>query len=578
MKYKVNKKINSENSNYLEEILLSRGIDRSDIEEYITPSKKSEYSWRMLNNIEQGIKLLDKHLFNDDSIFLIVDCDDDGVTSAAMIYNYIKELCPDKEIKWMMHSGKQHGIELNKIPEETSLLIVPDAGSNQLDEHIELKEKNIDVLILDHHLCSIDVNKSPACIINNQTCNYPNKSLSGAGVVYKFLQGCDEYYNKSLSENYLDLAAQGIIGDMMDLRDLETRYIVYKGLSHIKNPGLKHFLNKQEYSISNINEPTPTDISFYIVPLVNAIIRIGTMEEKEVLFRAFINGNGVEKSTKRGAKPGDTEIIGEKAARIAANVKSRQQRLRDKSLDFVKMKIEKDELNDNKIIFIALDDYEAEQVDSSLTGLIAMQVVTLYGKPTIIVRHTLEDDFKGSARAPSNTELDDFKKFVTDSKMFNFAEGHAQAYGLGIDEKNIQRFIEYSNEKLSNSSFDNFYEVDYVFSNMNCSDIKDLAQVVQDNSGIWGKGVEEPKVAGDKLFFSKEDIKLMGAKQDSVKLEKNGIAFVKFKDSNFAEELMDKNDSFYINLIGRLQMNYFMGNSTPQFIIEDYQFVDRAEF
>lgn len=50
-----------------------------------------------------------------------------------------------------MHEKKIHGIEVDKLSKNVSLVLVPDAGSSQFEVHQKLKEKGIDVLILDHH-------------------------------------------------------------------------------------------------------------------------------------------------------------------------------------------------------------------------------------------------------------------------------------------------------------------------------------------------------------------------------------------------------------------------------------------
>jgi len=41
--------------------------------------------------------------------------------------------------------------------------------------------------------------------------------------------------NKDYAKKYFDLAALGIIADVMDVRDFETREIIRYGLSHVNN-------------------------------------------------------------------------------------------------------------------------------------------------------------------------------------------------------------------------------------------------------------------------------------------------------------------------------------------------------
>lgn len=122
---------------------------------------------------------------------------------------------------------------METIPEDTHLLIIPDAGSNQYALHQELKERGIDTLVLDHHECEKESNA--AIIINNQLSNeYQNKRLSGVGIVYKFCKALDDKLGLDLADSFLDLVAIGNIGDVIDLREPETRYYVKKGLKQIK--------------------------------------------------------------------------------------------------------------------------------------------------------------------------------------------------------------------------------------------------------------------------------------------------------------------------------------------------------
>lgn len=76
------------------------------------------------------------------------------------------------------------------IPEGTTLVIAPDSSSNDYDIHKKLMEKGIDVLVIDHH--EADRISEYACVVNNQLCDYPTKSLSGVGMVYKVCQYLDE--------------------------------------------------------------------------------------------------------------------------------------------------------------------------------------------------------------------------------------------------------------------------------------------------------------------------------------------------------------------------------------------------
>ena len=556
---------------YVFTFLRGRGLNSiEEMRNYINPPKSSLYSPSLLMNVDRGATLLKHHLDCGSIIYDVIDSDQDGVTSSAILYNYLKKVKPDVEILWDMHSGKQHGVELDKVPQEAKLIIIPDAGSDQYEEHKILAEQGYDILVIDHHLC--DEESEYACVINNQMGNYPNKALSGAGVMYKFCKYFDMKYGYDYADEFLDLAAVGIIGDVVELNNIETRYIVKNGLSEIKNFGLNRFIMSQSFNIGGTKEITPTDVSFSITPLVNAIIRVGTMSEKETLFKAFISGpTDREPSTKRGAKPGDTEVIADKAARIARNAKNHQQSMVKDSLAMIESKIAKEELANNKILLVALDDEESRFVNPNLTGLIAMKLASEYNRPSILIRAANDDIYKGSFRVNSNSPIENFKKFCSDTNLTAYVKGHESAAGIGIPYNNIDRFISLTNKQLKKVDLGSGkYFVDFEFNNNDLDQIEQACYDLDVIANVYGKGVEEPKVIIKDLLFTPKEVVVMGKDNSSAKININNLAIVKFKDTKFVEDVQ-KYSLSSITIYGKLNLNNFAGKFTPQVIIEDYE-------
>ena len=174
------------------------------------------------------------------------------------------------------------------------------------------------------------MSKTPSntIVVNNQLSeNYSNKSLCGAGVTYEFLRALDEHYWQDFAENFIDLNAFGNISDVMDLRNPSTRYYVNRGLQNIKNKALNAMIQAQAYSMHN--EVNIHNISWYVTPIFNAMIRIGSFEERDLLFRAFINDYKEFDYKKRDGTV-VKESIYDRAARLCKNCKSRQDKMRDK--------------------------------------------------------------------------------------------------------------------------------------------------------------------------------------------------------------------------------------------------------
>lgn len=567
-------------SNYAFNLLQSRGIE--DVAFYLKPTAAALQDPEDFENIKEGSDLYMANIGANKKILIIVDSDNDGFTSAAIMYQYTKNIAPDTEISYWLHEGKQHGLSdhIDALMAEGhvyDLIILPDSSSNDLEYHNMLKDVQTPCLVLDHHITDIPISANVVVINNQLSPKYKNKELTGAGVVYQFCRYIDKYYNFNYANNYLDLAAWGIIGDMGSVLEIENRYIIKEGLSHIKNKFFITLMEKQGYSITGVVSPTlsqieeamnPISVAFYIVPLVNATIRVGTMEEKTRLFEAFIDGDKLVPSGKRGAK-GTMERVAVEAARECTNAKARQNRIKDSAVDKLEIKIAKHELLDNKVLFVRLDD--DDDFPAELNGLIAMQLSAKHKKPTIVARLNSEGYIRGSARGLNGSELDDFKQFLTETGLFEYAQGHANAFGCSIKQDNLTQFHNYANQALKDIDFgEKVYGINFIRSY--CSpDLSDLIIDLAHYKDIWGQNSNEPLIYINDISAKKSQFQIMGKSLDTVKIEINGISYIKFK----AKELIDKiksfddNDSLHIELVGKSNINTWGGKSSPQIFIEN---------
>lgn len=370
-------------------ILHSRGI--KDVKHYLNVTDADILDPLLLDNMDVGAKLLLKHVANKTKTYLQIDSDCDGYTSAAILLNYLHLSYPDyvdNYITYGLHTDKSHGLDLNVLPEDVKFVIIPDAGSNELDIHKQLKAKGIDILILDHHIA--DVITQDAVLINNQTCDYPTKSLCGAAIVYKFCSYLDKLNNTNYADNFLDLTALGLIADVMDLRDYETHRLVEKGLANIFSPFIQEMVTKNSYSIKN--ELSPFKVSFYIAPAINAVTRMGSDDDKKLLFESLLEYKAKKeiKSTKRGAAWDDTERIVDQAVRMCGNVRNKQNKERDKYFNNIIQQVEKEGLNKNKILAIRLNTFEENTKE--LTGLIANKLMSTYQQPVLLLHRAFDEN------------------------------------------------------------------------------------------------------------------------------------------------------------------------------------------
>ena len=576
MKYKL---IAKPNKNYspMQQILVNRGIDVKDIEHYLKTSDADILNPDLLDNMVEGVKRLISAIKNQEKMFLIVDCDADGFTASAALVNYIYKVFPSAMdlLSIQLHEGKEHGIEEKWLEEivanEYKLVICPDASSNDYKQHKFLKDNGIDVLVLDHHDAE-EVSEN-AIIINNQLSDYPNKTLSGVGVVYKFCSKIDELMKIKEADTILDLVSLGMIADMMDMRTFETKHLIQKGLTRIENPFFRALVERQAYSIGET--VTPIGVAFYIAPLINATIRVGTQAEKEVMFKAMLNHCAYDMipSTKRGEK-GKTETIVTQAVRNATNVRNRQKKARDNGFEYVEQIIAANNLDKNKIIVVQV----SEDLDKNLTGLIANQLMAKYQKPVLLVRETDEGLLQGSARGYDKSELKDLKSFLLESGFMEYAEGHAAAMGVGIHKDKVNALVDYSNTVLANYDFSACYDVDYEYmsNDFKAQDIVDIGSM----KGLWGKGIDEAMVVIKGIKITSNNITLMSAnKNPTIKITlQNGTSIIKFGASQAEFESLKSSGYTEIDVIGTCAINEWQGMITPQILIKDYEVIGKQDY
>ena len=560
----------------VEQVLTNRGINLTDVKHYLHTSDADILDPSTIARIQDGAKMLIKHISQNDKVFIQIDSDCDGYTSAATLINYLNRLFPgfvQNNISYRLHEGKAHGLILDTIPTDVKLVIAPDSSSNDYEVHEQLAQRGVDVLVIDHH--EADHVSEYACVINNQLCDYPTKSLSGVGMVYKFCSYIDSLLNVDYADDYLDLVALGLIADMMDLRDFETRHLITLGISQIRNPYFKGMVVKNSFSLGDTI--TPFGIAFYVAPYINAVTRCGTQDEKLILFESMLDHRAYEmiNSTKRGCK-GQKETRVEQACRNCTNIKNRQGKSRDASLETIERLIKTRELLNNKIIIVTLD--KAHMIDRNLTGLAATKIANEYQRPTLILNESRQEDgtilWEGSGRNCNQSSFENFREFLDESGYFEYAEGHEGAFGVGIADDDIPHFIAYSNIVLQNFDFTPKYYIDFEYdiNTLTSADILNIA----DLDGLWGQCIEEPYVLIKNVKLTAGNLSLLKGTTIKINL-KDDINLIKFKSSESEyNNLYTDMGCVTVNIVGRFQKNSWNGRVNPQILIEDYEIVDKS--
>ena len=579
LQYRLYENANNDTSNILKEVLKNRGID--DYYAYLDLDDSVVIPYQKLDNIENAVDLFMNHFNNKNKIGVLVDEDPDGFCSASMMYLYIKRMDENYPVEYILHKrAKAHGLSDDVIiPNGIKLLIIPDAGTNDCKECKELSEQGVDILILDHHEKEED--NPYALIINNQMSDsYPNKCLCGAGVVYRFLQALDDENWNEFADDYLDLCALANISDVMDMRSFETRYLTDLGLLNINNKCFKALIDAQNYSMNgkvNIH-----NIQWYITPILNGMIRIGSQEEKELLFRAFIEQDEFFEYKKRATKDKPAENIQEsiydRVARLCKNAKSRQDKQKEKSVEQI-AEIAQSIPFDDKVVMIDTSDI----LDNGLTGVVAIKIAEMFNKPCILLNKFLDKKtgkitYGGSARNVNHSPIESFKDIVNSTNVFNFGKGHANAFGVNLDLDKKDEAINVMNNILRDVEYDSTYRVDFIL------DIEDICiKLITELArfeDIVCQGIEEPMLAVENISLTKDCFEIFGKNEDTISFTIDEIKYIQFKckDGNplydWIQNAWDENDSVTFNIVGKPSINEYNGVRTPQIIIEDVVVID----
>ncbi len=575
---------NNDTQNIIETILRNRGVNNT--QKYLKLTDDVVQSGWDLSNMQTAVQCFLEHYEARDKILVMPDEDSDGYTSSAMLYLYIKSLDPDYPVEYMMHSRpKMHGIgnkEYLRVPDDVKLFIIADAGTNDAQECNALIEKGIDCIVLDHHDSNYQEESeeesnyqnakfNKAIIVNNQLSeHYKNKSFSGAGIVYQFLKCIDEELWTDYADDLLDLCCVGNVADVMDIRSFETRYIINKGIDNFKNKFLVALAKAQEYSMRG--QLTVHNIAWYISPVINAITRIGTLEERELLFRAMIEQDETFVYDKRGHGLVEENIY-DRAARLAKNAKSRQDKQRDKVYNELKTMV----MPEDKIILL-----KSKIAEVGLIGLSAMKLASDFKRPAIIVKEIERNGKKilaGSCRNFDGSPITDLKQLILLSNKFEFCSGHGNAAGLAIKAKNVKSAKEWFESYLQTVDFDIAIPCDFVLDadELSIAFIVDIDQ----HSWLWGTGLKEPKIAIENITITRSDINVQGKNFNSVAFLIGDVKFVQF---NMAENnpLLEwasawdgeDSDTITINVVGEVSINEYQGVCTPQVIIQECEIIN----
>ena len=484
-------------------------------------------------DINIATKRVKKAIENGEKITIVGDYDVDGVVSTTIMLEFFEDL--GIKVDYIIPNRFEHGYGLspkiaNKI--DNGLVITVDNGISAYEASLILKEKNIELIITDHHTVGEKIPHALAIINPKQEdCTFEFKEICGAQVAWYFCAAIKKELEANVDlSSYLDLLTLAIIADIMPMTSL-NHTMVKQGLKKIKNSKREAFklLNQhiqKEFLVSD-------DVGFTIAPKINSA---GRMDDASLALDFLLSKC-------------------QNSAYESLAVLEELNNYRKTLQEDICSRAEKQIKSSDKAVVVW-----GEEWHEGVIGIVASKLSHKFKKPAFIF--SINDNIaKGSARANSQISLYDL---ISKAKhlLIGFG-GHKNAAGLSLEALNLEEFKEIINKELSQVN-DSLHNEFITLGELDVSSVDlEFISIIEEFEP-YGLENERPifNVSNAKLL--KTD--LIGKDKNHLKLTLNSDGFIfealKFYDNNTN---LDNN----LNLILSISKNEFRGVITPTFLIQE---------
>ncbi len=434
----------------LAKLLLLRGIDSpASAGPFLSPSLDHLHSPYLMTGMRAAIDRLDSAIERREGILVYGDYDVDGTTAVVILKTAI-ELCggaADFHVPHRMREGYDlRGDVIERAAAAGIRLVISvDSGTRAFAAAESARRAGVDLIITDHHLPGPDGLPHALAVVNpNQPgCDYPCKSLCGAGIAFKVAQALMQKRlahrdQSQLLLSFLRVAAIATIADSVPLIG-ENRVIASLGLNALRsavNPGLKALLEVAQLGGKPLSSG---EVAFRIAPRINAAGRMDIAKDVIELF-----------SVKDAARTRDIAVRLDK-------LNSERQEEERRIVDAIELRLTEDAaLRDSYCMVIDGDGWHR-----GVIGITATRVVERYGRPALVVSRDGEEAH-GSGRSIPAFHL--LNALESCGALFTRYGGHAHAVGFSLPSARVAelraQLDAYSRSRLCLADFEPVMNVD----------------------------------------------------------------------------------------------------------------------
>jgi single-stranded-DNA-specific exonuclease len=417
-------------------ILAARGFDDPRrAETFLYPKLDDLSDPFLLPDMEKAVLRLIRALQAKETICIYGDYDADGVTSVALMVNFLSHLGL-RPLTYLPERREGYGLNIPAIrrfkEEGVTLIISLDCGSTNIEEIKAARSLGIDTIVIDHHEPEEEL--PPALALVNpkmKGARFPTRELAACGVTFFFLlalrriMAAQGYLHKTINlKRELDLVTVGTIADMVPLEG-DNRIIVKFGMDVMrKQPRtwLKSFFKSGVVTKRRVDEYT---LGFIIIPRINAAGRVSAPEG--ALDFLVCENEGESKTLL--AKLNDTN--------------RQRQRIEEGTLREAIEAVNNGNMLDGKSIVLFNEGWHV-----GVIGIVAQKLTEIYKKPSIVITE-VDGMWKGSGRGGEGIDLHEAIESIA-HLLVRFG-GHKYACGISLLEENLVAFREAFEQRVQST-------------------------------------------------------------------------------------------------------------------------------
>lgn len=404
------------------QLAMQRGFDQSEeLAKFLHPRLQDLGDPFDMPGMQATIDRLLQAVDADEEVVLYGDYDVDGVSSTALLTLILSAYGLKVRAFLPQRLSEGYGLSIGGIQKaiegtQAALLIAADCGTNSRDEADWLRERNIDLLVLDHHEPSLEGVADCVSIVNPKL-GEDYHYLCTAGVVFKVahallkarpLEGGFDL------RQHLDLVALGTVADIVPLVD-ENRILVRRGLQQLDRTNNQGLIALK--TVSGLRPPCDAvDVGFKIGPRLNAAGRVNTAHDALDLLLSTDAKECMD------------------LAKHLDNLNRERQTLEQVARDQAEAQIQSLSAEEKEFaLVVAGDDWHP-----GVVGIVASRLMRKYHLPTFVIACDAKGIGKGSGRSVEGISL--VKALDHCRDLLEAGGGHDQAAGLSVRKENLAAF------------------------------------------------------------------------------------------------------------------------------------------